>query len=324
MPPQTRKRSLPSEEGEGTTPPRDKQEERKQQFRKLTDMTKDWGATQDTAEAEPESMPEWVAELTKTTWTQNKPTIKKLVDQWSLSSTAISLIASEFVCPITQELIWDPVQAEDGRLYERAAIEAWLITKPGFIVQSPLTREDMGKTLVPAKQVRNVITHLVNSYQVDPDLVAAYKKAAANHAQVQLLITRAEQGDASAMGRLGFAYRDGTRGLAKDDKKAFKYFKKAADLGDPPAATSCGVAYINGSGVPKSHTRGIFYITKASTMGSEHAYAILAWANECGHHGFDKDADEATRLYKLMQNCTIRDSVKDYRVRCAAWLAEHP
>ena len=324
MPPQTRKRSLTSEEGEGITAPRDRHEERKQRFRKITDITKDWGATQDTAEAEPESMPDWVAKLTTVTWAENKPTIKKLVDQWNLSSTAISLIASEYVCSITQELMWDPVLAQDGHCYERAAIESWFLTKPDMMVKSPLTRETMGKTLVPAKQVRNVITHLINSGQVDPDLVAAYKKAAANHAQVQALIARAEKGDASAMGRLGFAYRDGTRGLVKDAKKAFEYFKQAADGGDPPASTSCGVAYINGSGVAKSHTRGIVYITKAATLGSEHAHAILAWANELGHHGFDKNIEEATRLYKLMQNCTIRDSVKDYRTRCEAWLAEHP
>ena len=28
--------------------------------------------------------------------------------------------------------------------------------------------------------------------------------------------------------------------------------------------------------------------------GSEHACSVLGWANKCGHHGFDKNPDEAT------------------------------
>ena len=34
--------------------------------------------------------------------------------------------ADELVCPITHELPVDPVTAEDGRVYERSAIEEWL------------------------------------------------------------------------------------------------------------------------------------------------------------------------------------------------------
>ena len=33
--------------------------------------------------------------------------------------------AAEFLCPITQELPIDPVTVEDGRVYERSAIEEW-------------------------------------------------------------------------------------------------------------------------------------------------------------------------------------------------------
>ena len=36
---------------------------------------------------------------------------------------AIDEVAEEYVCPITAELPIDPVTAEDGRCYERCAIE---------------------------------------------------------------------------------------------------------------------------------------------------------------------------------------------------------
>jgi len=177
---------------------------------------------------------------------------------------------------------------------------------------------------VPATHVKNAITRLVESGQVDAETAAAWKQARLNQAQVAALRARAEAGEAHAMGRLGFSYRDGTRGLKRDPKEAFKWFKKAADLKDPPAATSCGVAYINGSGVERNHVRGIMMITIAATLGSEHACSVLGWANECGHHGFNKDEAEATRWYREMQKCACRDSVDVYRERATNWLREHP
>ena len=38
---------------------------------------------------------------------------------------AIDEAVEEYVCPITAELPVDPVTAEDGRCYERHAIEDW-------------------------------------------------------------------------------------------------------------------------------------------------------------------------------------------------------
>ena len=105
-------------------------------------------------------------------------------------------------------------------------------------------------------------------------------------AAVAWYLKAAEQGHAEAQFKLGDVYQFGGAGVDRDLKEAFKWFKAAADRRDPPAATSCGVAYINGSGVARNHTRGICMITIAATLGSEHACSVLGWANECGHHGF--------------------------------------
>ena len=63
------------------------------------------------------------------------------LDQGSSSSAAEAPAAKEaepphdFVCPITTEVMSDPVMAADGHAYERSAIERWLATKS----TSPLT-----------------------------------------------------------------------------------------------------------------------------------------------------------------------------------------
>ena len=133
---------------------------------------------------------------------------------------------------------------------------------------------------------------------------------------------KAEGGDAVAMTDLGFAYRDGKRGLKKDLTQAFTWFKRAADLKDQYGLAACGVAYIGGDGVERSDVRGCTMLGAAATLGSEHACGLLGDANAEGLWGFDKDPQEATRLYREMQKCDCRDSHETTRERAAAWLCE--
>ena len=65
---------------------------------------------------------------------------------------------NEFLCPITQDVMVDPVVASDGHSYERAAIQAILdLAQPGGSACSPLTREGLGETLVPNINLRKRI-----------------------------------------------------------------------------------------------------------------------------------------------------------------------
>ena len=81
--------------------------------------------------------------------------------------STIDSMADEWICPITQELPVDPVMAEDGRFYERSAIEQWFNnypkTVPGARVNSPVTNMPMGTVLTAGPQVRNTIKIMVGS-----------------------------------------------------------------------------------------------------------------------------------------------------------------
>jgi hypothetical protein len=60
----------------------------------------------------------------------------------------------EFLCPITQIKMVDPVLGSDGRTYERSAITEWLRTH----TTSPITREPMtAASLVPNYALRSMI-----------------------------------------------------------------------------------------------------------------------------------------------------------------------
>jgi len=54
---------------------------------------------------------------------------------------AILDVSDEFICPLSKELMVDPVLAEDGNLYERQDLERFIIfkAKGGFNLKSPVT-----------------------------------------------------------------------------------------------------------------------------------------------------------------------------------------
>jgi hypothetical protein len=76
-----------------------------------------------------------------------------------------SRIPDSFYCPITMELMKDPVMAKDGFVYERNAIEMWLQQHK----TSPLTNlqlEDI--SLIPCHRIKNAIDDLLKGTSVWP------------------------------------------------------------------------------------------------------------------------------------------------------------
>lgn len=63
-------------------------------------------------------------------------------------------VPNEFFCPITMELMSDPVIAVDGFSYERKAIESWMTKKQ----VSPMTNQPLkNKDVLPNRQLKKLI-----------------------------------------------------------------------------------------------------------------------------------------------------------------------
>lgn len=70
------------------------------------------------------------------------------------ATTAVDIIPNEYTCPISYELMADPVILEDGHTYERSAIERWLETNS----ISPITRQSVSaSSLKPNFALRTCI-----------------------------------------------------------------------------------------------------------------------------------------------------------------------
>ena len=220
--------------------------------------------------------------------------------------------AAEFCCPITQELPIDPVTAEDGRVYERSAIEEWLTKNE----KSPHTNEPMGKKLLPALQVKNMIASMVKSGALSGDKCAAWTQKLEQEKEVEEVREFAEAGDVEAMTALAAWYRDGTHGLTKNYASCFQWAKRAADLDDPSGMSLLGECYWFRHGTAQNYPTGLIKFAQAAMLGSECACYALAFAYRNGEFGVEKDDAQFTYWREKMQSvagngkCDLSDEAR--------------
>jgi len=71
----------------------------------------------------------------------------------AMGNHAGSMGNQHLLCPITQDLMMEPVLAADGHAYERAAIEDWI----SIHGTSPVSGEPLASaTLIPCHTLRNM------------------------------------------------------------------------------------------------------------------------------------------------------------------------
>ena len=229
--------------------------------------------------AEPETEPE-------TEQTKKLRSVCKAVDDG----------AAELLCCITQELPLDPVIAEDGRVYDRSAIEQWLATN------EPHTNEPMGKRLIPALQVKNVIASMVASGALSGDKCEAWTKKLEQEKMVVDMRAKADAGDIDAMKTMFEWYQFGAYGFAEDESMAFYWIKRAADLDDPSALVELAFCYQDGSGTEEDLTQFAVKLTQAGMLGSSpYATYMLVKNYHFGYDGFKKSASDALYWAKKMK-----------------------
>lgn len=96
------------------------------------------------------------------TWTRGK--LKEMLEQLEAELKTLKIVEErvpdEFICPISCSVMTDPVSTEDGKIYDRSAIEAWFAIRRAD--EEPLTspasaRELTTDLLVPEDSLRHRI-----------------------------------------------------------------------------------------------------------------------------------------------------------------------
>lgn len=83
----------------------------------------------------------------------------------------------------------------------------------------------------------------------------------------------------------------------KDYEVAFKYFKKAAELGNVVAINDIGVAYENGRGVVQDNTKAVEWYKRAAEQGEQFAQCNLGFMYLWGR-GISKDLNKAKEWFE--------------------------
>ena len=213
--------------------------------------------------------------------------------------SAIDGICDEWICPITTELPLNPVMAEDGAVYERTAIEEYIRTRneQGNPLKSPLTNLEMGPRLTPSTQVRNTIEKLVRSGAISGDKAERWLERLSDEDLIKALKEKAEGGDLTAIDNVATYYLQGKHGLVADAEKAFHWFKKGADLGDPACMAQAGRMLLDGYGTEEEPAFGTALMVQAAMMGSKFAAKDLGGRFYDGEGGLPMDLRRAKYWY---------------------------
>ena len=243
--------------------------------------------------------------------------------------TAINDAVDELLCPITLALPLDPVNAQDGRVYERTAIEGWFARNRSTngTCKSPITGDQIGTTLTPALCLKNMIEKMVKSGALSGEKVGAWRKQLDGQVEVEAMRRKAEAGDADAMYRLGRWNTDGRKGLPVDNLNAFRWFAQAAEKGHVKALGYVGYMYLDGGkGVEKCPLLAMHYLSRAAELGNEHSCYVLGWTFSHGCEGIPKNEKLARQWYtKIVSSSLGHKNVSEHRREAAwEWLLAHP
>ena len=101
-------------------------------------------------------------------------------------------VADDLLCPLTLELPFVPVTAEDGHVYEQSAIRKHFQTRrdQNLPLTSPLTNQRMGDRLLAAPRVKSLIETLIHERVLTGELADAWKKTAKQHKDKQKWLNR--------------------------------------------------------------------------------------------------------------------------------------
>tara|TARA_B100000945_G_scaffold189852_1_gene152513 strand:+ start:1730 stop:2560 length:831 start_codon:yes stop_codon:yes gene_type:complete len=225
----------------------------------------------------------------------------------------IEHIADELVCPITRELPINPVLADDGRIYEKSAIEKWfskMRCEGKHIPISPVTNDIISTKLLPCFQVRNNIEEIIRNGILPDEKKNAWNDLLALEKEVNETKIEARKGNVIAMVDLAFWYRDGIKNLPIDMNKSLEFFKKAAYYSNPIALAHTGIFYIEGTlssdnvrVIDQDIPTGFMMLGQAAVQHCDYACFILGEFYSRGKY-IKLDKDKASEWYRKFMRCT--------------------
>jgi localization factor PodJL len=140
-----------------------------------------------------------------------------------------------------------------------------------------------------------------------PSLPQAVQSPPAAQTPQARLAALANGGNVRAEAALGFAYLDGTSGIAVNEAEGARWLERAADAGDAMSAYRLGTLYERGRGVPTNAAKAIQLYGIAAKQGNRKAMHNLAVAFADGS-GVPKNLQQAAQWFTKAAQLGLSDS----------------
>lgn len=119
----------------------------------------------------------------------------------------------------------------------------------------------------------------------------------------------AKKGDARAQNNLGFMYANGIS-VARDYRKAYAWYRKAARQGHPGAQSNLGVLYALGKGVSKNLVEAMAWFTLAASNGNVDALRNLQeLESKMSHDERSEARDRAAKMGLAVDRAPAKSSI---------------
>jgi TPR repeat protein len=204
---------------------------------------------------------------------------------------ALALIPQEESTGAAQDQV--RVAFEDARKAYQAARDQWTAAEAAKDVDLTAARgaAQEAKALLPDQ----IVLSDADSYRTAADL---YQKAAQKLQQAVSLVDQQRQTQGQRQTEIATAVANANQALKdKQYADAFTWYKKAADLGNPPAMRNVGLLYETGQGVERDYGQAASWYKKAAEAKYPPAMMDLALLFENGR-GMERDYAQAAAWYK--------------------------
>ena len=225
---------------------------------------------------------------------------------WSLTPTdadrqLTSQIVTQFLCPITGELMVDPVQAPDGHTYDRTAIVKWCTMKgTSPMIPNVTVRVDQ---LIPNRTVKDAIRELISSGTVDETTRRSWQINQLNVPTAEMCFAQgriqeaANLGHAAAQGIMASRYFEGD-GVAQDMVQCVEWARRGAALNEKNCQFRLGYAYHMGEGVTKNYDTALHYYTQAFDNDVNESASNIAMMYQEGGPDLEKNMEKMVQWGK--------------------------
>ncbi len=123
-------------------------------------------------------------------------------------------------------------------------------------------------------------------------------EAGSTETVLEKLTRMAGEGDVNAQLTLGYMYLYGEDGVEVNHKKAFEYYKMAAEQNDDVAVNNLGSLYYSGIGTKRNSLAAAQMFAKAANLGNVEATVNLAFIYLSGY-GVSQNPEEAMKLFEV-------------------------